>query len=181
MIIPPESQEKSTIVKPPPHDEGTSFPDQVRLILIFDPTVSSFTHSIYLYTLPQSPPPYSPPQGSSTKPLPPLNLPPDLAPTNYIHIKERNNSVKQRILLDLSLPRPPASTLPVPAVGQDEYTQHLLLDSHNGAVSGEVWLLSANREDTASHEVRKSTRERVHLYFGSHNGSVKAQVVRGLG
>jgi hypothetical protein len=78
----------------------------------------------------------------------------------------------------LSVPRPPASTLAVP-VGED--SPHLILDSHNGAVSGEVWLLSANRGDAASQEGRKPTRERVHLHFRSHNGGVKALVVRGLG
>jgi hypothetical protein len=126
----------------------------------------------------QSPPPYSPlPPGPSAKPSPPPNLPPELAPTNYVHVKERDSSVKQKILLDLSVPRPRASTLPVP---QGDDTPHLILDSHNGAVHGEVWLLSANREDTASHEERKPARERVRLHFRSHNGAVKALVVRGL-
>lgn len=111
-------------------------------------------------------------------PPPPPNLPPELAPTNYIHVKEKDNSVKRKILLDLSVPRPPASTLAVP-VGED--SPHLVLESHNGAVSGEVWLLSANREDATSQEDRKPTRERVRLHFRSHNGAVKAQVVRGLG
>ena len=60
------------------------------------------------------------------------------------------------------------------AKGED--IPHLNLDSHNGTISGEVWLLSANREDTAS----KPTQERVHLRFHSHNGSVKALVVRGV-
>jgi len=113
-------------------------------------------------------------------PPPPPNLPPELAPTNYFHLKERDNSVKRKILLDLSVPRPPASTVPVPV---DEDSPNLILDSHNGAVHGEVWLL-ANREDAASHEGHedhKSTRKRVHLHFRSHNGAVKAQVVRGLG
>jgi hypothetical protein len=65
-------------------------------------------------------------------------------------------------------------------VPQGEDTPHLILDSHNGAVHGEVWLLSANREDTGSDENRKPARERVHLHFRSHNGAVKALVVRGL-
>lgn len=69
----------------------------------------------------------------------------------------------------------------VPAGAQGEDTPHLILDSHNGAVCGEVWLLSANREDAASLEDRKpKRRERVHLHFRSHNGSVKALVVRGV-
>ena len=62
----------------------------------------------------------------------------------------------------------------------DEDSSHLILDSYNGAVNGEVWLLSANREDAAAHEDNKSQRERVHLHFRSHNGAVRAQVVRGL-
>jgi hypothetical protein len=105
---------------------------------------------------------------------PPLpNLPPELAPTNYFHVKERDHTVKQKILLDLSIPRPHASTVAAPV---DEDSPHLILDSHNGGVQGEVWLLSANREDAASHEDSKSSRERVHLHFRSHNGAVKAQV-----
>ena len=138
-------------------------------------------HSILSLTLfAQSPPPYSAlPEGSSAKPQPRQNLPPDLAPTNYLHVKERDNSVKRKILLDLSVPRPPATSLAVAAEAQqDEDTPNLILDSHNGAVSGEVWLLNANREDAASHEDPKPKRERVHLHFRSHNGSVKALVVR---
>ena len=100
------------------------------------------------------------------------DLPPDLAPSNYIHRKEKNNSVKQKILLDLSVPRPPASALPEGAQGED--TPHLVLDSHNGSVFGEVWVLRAKREDAAD----SKPVERVHLHFRSHNGAIKALVVR---
>jgi hypothetical protein len=128
----------------------------------------------------QSPPPYSPlPQGSSLKPTQSLNLPPDLAPTNYIHIKEKDHAVKRKILLDLNVPRPPASALPVGAQGED--TPHLMLDSHNGSVSGEIWVLRANLEDTTAPEDGKPARERAHLHLHSHNGAVKALVVRRLG
>lgn len=68
--------------------------------------------------------------------------------------------------------------MPVGTQGEDN--PHLILDSHNGSVHGEVWLLSPNREVTASHGDRKPARERVHLHFGSHNGSIKALVVRDL-
>jgi hypothetical protein len=104
-----------------------------------------------------------------------LALPPDLAPTNYIHLKEKNNTVKRKFLLDLSLPRPPASVLPEGTQGED--TPHLLLDSHNGSVFGEVWVLRANREDSTGPKSLAS-QERVHLHFRSHNGAVKALVVR---
>jgi hypothetical protein len=149
MII-TESEEKSTTLKSPSRDEAsTTLPDQ-------------------------SPPPYTPlPQGSSMEP-PSLNVPPDLASSNYIHIKEKNNSVKRKILLDLNVPRPPASALPAGAQGED--TPHLILDSYNGAVFGEVWVLRANREDTASHGDHKPSRDRAHLHFLSHNGAVKALV-----
>lgn len=110
-----------------------------------------------------------------------MDLPPDLAPTNYIHLKEKNSAVKRKFLLDLSVPRPPASALPEGTQGED--SPNLLLDSHNGSVFGEVWVLRANREDTqdtTAHEGSKPVpaRERVRLYFHSHNGSVKAIVVR---
>jgi hypothetical protein len=87
--------------------------------------------------------------------------------------------VKRKILLDLNIPRAPASALPLGAQGED--TPHLLLDSHNGSVSGEVWVLRANPEDsTTAPEDRKPAQERSHLHFHSHNGAVKAQVVRRL-
>jgi hypothetical protein len=82
--------------------------------------------------------------------------------------------VKRKILLDLSLPRPPASALPVPS--QDEDIRHLTLDSYNGSVSGEVWVLHPNSMEGSA--VAQGGPERVHLHFHSHNGSVKAQVVR---
>jgi hypothetical protein len=49
---------------------------------------------------------------------------------------------------------------------------NLILDSHNGAVSGEVWLYRSDG-DTA-----RSMKERVRLEFRSHNGSIRALVVR---
>jgi hypothetical protein len=111
-------------------------------------------------------------------PTPPLNLPPDLAPTNYVHIKEKNNSVKQKILLDLNVPRPPESALP--AGTQISDMPQLSLDAHNGSVHGEVWVLRARPQDSpAQGDNLKS--ERVHMHFGSRNGSVRALVVRTLG
>ena len=112
-------------------------------------------------------------------PTPQISEPPlDLAPTNYIHLKEQNNTVNRKILLDLSVPRPPASVLPEGTQGED--TPHLLLESHNGSVFGEVWVLRANREDTTTHEGHKlpAARERVHLQFRSYYGTAIALVVR---
>ena len=108
-----------------------------------------------------------------------LALPPDLAPTNYIHLKEKHHSLKRKILLDLSVPRPPASALPEGAQ-DDEDTPHLLLDSQHGSVFGEVWVLRATREDTTNDQGHEppAARERVHLHFHSHYSSVKALVVR---
>jgi len=101
------------------------------------------------------------------EPAKPLNVPVGLPPGNYIHIKEKNGSVKEKILLDLSFPPPPPSVLPPAAQGED--IPNLRLESHNGSVSGEVWVLRAKEVGTG---------ERVHLYLRSHNGSVKADVVR---
>jgi len=84
--------------------------------------------------------------------------------------------VKRKILLDLNLPRPPASALPVPPEGED--IPHLTLDSHNGAVSGEVWVLRADSQGSAAQGDTKPARERVCLTFHSHNGAVRAIVVR---
>ncbi|KAI9508237.1 hypothetical protein F5148DRAFT_1284258 [Russula earlei] len=129
----------------------------------------------------QSPPPYSPPlQGSSKDPTPsPLfNLSPDLAPANYIHVKERNNNVKRKVLLDLDIPRPPASALPPEVQGED--IPHLLLDSQNGTVSGEIWVVCATKRSddpaTAGRAHKPAARERVRLHLHARNGTVNARV-----
>jgi len=82
--------------------------------------------------------------------------------------------VKRKILLDLNLPRPPASALPVPPEGED--IPHLTLDSHNGAVSGEVWVLRADSQGIAAQGDTKPSCERVCLNFHSHNGAVRTIV-----
>ena len=82
--------------------------------------------------------------------------------------------MKQKILLDLNLPRPPASALPSP---QEEDVPHLTLGSHNGSVSGEVWVLRADPQGSGSQGDTKPARERARLNFHSHNGSVRATVV----
>ncbi|KAH8993601.1 hypothetical protein EDB86DRAFT_2805533, partial [Lactarius hatsudake] len=123
------------------------------------------------------PPPYAPPQdspqGSSLQvaTLPRSGLPPNLPPTNYLHVKEKNNAIKTKILLDLSMPPPQASALPTGI--HDPDMSHLLLDSHNGAVSGEVWVHRPNLGDTSSGR-NKDKRERARLAFHSHNGAIKA-------
>ncbi|KAI0249761.1 hypothetical protein BJV78DRAFT_639611 [Lactifluus subvellereus] len=148
MII-PDSEVKSP-VKAPHADEQMPLPDQ-------------------------SPPPYSPsPQDSSVNPTQPSRLPPDLSPTNYLHIKEKNGSVKQKVLLDLNVPRPPASALP--AGIRDSEIPNLNLDSHNGSVSGEVWVLRAAKSQDPPAQRDNHTSERAHMHFGSHNGAVKALV-----
>ena len=84
--------------------------------------------------------------------------------------------MKQKVLLDLNIPRPPAFALPVVPQGED--IPHLTLDSHNGSVSGEVWVLREDSQGSAAQGDTKPARERVRLNFYSHNGSVRAIVVR---
>lgn len=54
---------------------------------------------------------------------------------------------------------------------------NLILDSHNGAVSGEVWVLRSDLGDAAACRT-KGKKERARLEFLSHNGAIKALVVR---
>ena len=124
----------------------------------------------------QNPPPYSPGSGSSLQ-VAVASLPgpsPDLPPTNYLHVREKNNAVKQKVFLDLSIPPPQTHALSTGTQGSD--ISNLILDSHNGAVSGEVWVLRSDAGDSASQR-SKGTRDRVRLEFLSHNGSTKALVV----
>jgi len=109
------------------------------------------------------------------QPAKPLNVPVGLPPGNHICIKEKNGGVKEKVLLDLSLPPPPASALPPGARGED--IPHLTLESRNGSVSGEVWVLHAKQVGAATAPgVPKPARERVRLRFCSINGSLKANV-----
>ncbi|KAI0264638.1 hypothetical protein BC834DRAFT_247513 [Gloeopeniophorella convolvens] len=122
----------------------------------------------------QSPPPYSPPApGSSIQVPPPQNTPPDLAPTNYAHVREKNSALKQQYIIDMGLPPPPASALPS---GTDvSVLANLLMESHNGSVGGEAWVLYAKREHHA-HSESRTPSNRARLRFLSHNGSTKATV-----
>ena len=54
---------------------------------------------------------------------------------------------------------------------------NLILDSHNGAISGEVWVHRSDPRETAARR-NKGMKERVRLEFRSHNGAIKALVVR---
>jgi len=124
----------------------------------------------------ENPPPYSPlPRGSGSN-LQVATLsrpPPELPPTNYLHVREKNGGVKKKVLLDLSIPPPQTSALPTGTQGPE--MSNLILDSHNGAVSGDIWVL---RSDAGDGVLRKSygKRDRVRLEFLSHNGAIKALV-----
>jgi hypothetical protein len=152
--------DEKALVKSPYRDEELLSPDQVRH------SRNSHPHKLLItYRAAQSPPPYSSPspQGSSPELTQSLNPPPDLVPINYLHVNEGNNTAKRKIILDLSIPRPPA-------VCQAKDTPHLMLGSQNGSVSWEVWVLRTNPKGSA--------RERARLHFHTHNGNAKALVVR---
>jgi len=124
----------------------------------------------------EDPPPYSlEPWGSGsslqveTHPSPALDLP----PMNYIHVRDHDNAVTKKVLLDLSIPPPQTSALPTGKQGSD--MSNLILDSHDNAVDGEVWVLRSDaRDSTAQRSL--GMRDRVRLEFLSHNESVKALV-----
>lgn len=82
--------------------------------------------------------------------------------------------MKQKVLLDLSIP--PLQTSALPTEAQGSQMSNLILDSHNGAVSGEVWVLRSDAGDSAVRR-SKGLRDRVRLEFLSHNGAIKALVV----
>jgi len=123
----------------------------------------------------ENPPPYSPLPGGSGSSLQVATLPrpPDLPPTNYLHVRARDSAVKKKVLLDLSIPPPQTSALPTGTQGSE--MSNLILDSHNGAVSGDVWVLRSDAGDSATRR-SKGMRDRVRLEFLSHNGAIKALV-----
>jgi hypothetical protein len=118
----------------------------------------------------ENPPPYSP-QSSSSQVVTLSRPPPELPPTNYLHIKEKNNSIKQKICLDLSIPLSQASALPGSGTDVSEMP-NLVLDSHNGSVIAEVWV---HRSDPVENGI-KDPSKRARLDFRSENGTVKALV-----
>jgi len=97
---------------------------------------------------------------------------------NYLHINDHNSNARRKFVLDLNIPRPPTSALLAAIQGKNIH--HLKLGSHNGSVSGEVWVLRANPFGPAeAHgDNSKLVRERARLHFQTHNGTVKAVMVR---
>jgi hypothetical protein len=122
----------------------------------------------------QDPPPYSLLAGGSGSSLQVSTLPrlpPDLPPTNYLHVRDHDNAVKQKVLLDLSIPPTQTYALSTGTKGSD--ISNLILDSHDSPVSGEVWVLRSDAGDSAA----RRSKDRVRLEFLSHNSAVKAVVV----
>ncbi|KAI0053151.1 hypothetical protein FA95DRAFT_935105 [Auriscalpium vulgare] len=111
------------------------------------------------------------PQTPSTSSHPPASssVPADLSPANFLHIHEQNGSVRGRYLLDLRLPRPPAGFLP-----EGPSAENIKLESNNGAVTAEVWVVGSEARAHACDY--KTGPARARLTFFSRNGAVRAKV-----
>lgn len=96
---------------------------------------------------------------------------PNVPPTNFLIIKRDNNSIRESIIIDPSLPilDPDAELKP------EEERKNLFVESKNGSVNMDVWLVDGMGTEAGSSE---GGSKRTVVDIGSKNGSVTVLLVR---
>jgi hypothetical protein len=95
-------------------------------------------------------------------------------PTNYLYLFNEYNSIKGEYVIDPFM-NIPASLLPPLSPEESEADRkHLRLNSRNGSLNANIWLLSAR--DAQPSDSKTSTK-RTMLDLVSDHGSVTARVV----
>ncbi|KAJ2912970.1 hypothetical protein MD484_g7433, partial [Candolleomyces efflorescens] len=111
-----------------------------------------------------APPPYSPPEGSSSLLGPSDPLP---KPTNFVSLFKLNGSVKGKWVINPTIPLPAPFLQPVDPSQADHIRKNLYLKSHNGAISADV-----NLVPTVSDEAPRTEQSQyVVLEAETFNGS----------
>jgi len=107
---------------------------------------------------------------SSTQ-SPSRNLP-DIKPSNFVYLSRANSSVKGTWVIDPSLSIP-SSFLPPLVSGETEETRkNIFLESKNGVVDGEIFILPTSTDSLSA----MLHRQRVLVRGSSRNGSVTTKI-----
>lgn len=94
-------------------------------------------------------------------------------PTNYLHLFNKNNSVKGEYVIDPGMIIPTSLLPPLSPEESEADRKNLSLHSTNGSVNGEIWLLGTQGAEPID---SKKPTKRTTLDIGSDNGSVTARV-----
>lgn len=154
-----------------------------------------------MQTLADTPPPYAqmpvpspatPVPSASTPPAPRAphqqqelyRPPPNQQAQNHVFIQQQNTGIKGTYVIDTHLFVPPDLVDPGLDARGDAVKDgdaavlgvpNLKLDSYNGSVTADVWLL---HENAASSPLPEAKDDRAILDLKSYNGSVTAKIVR---
>ncbi|KDR72705.1 hypothetical protein GALMADRAFT_252910 [Galerina marginata CBS 339.88] len=122
------------------------------------------------------PPLYSPSDSqvasSSTRPET-RNLP-DIKPSNFVYLSRVNSSVKGTWVLDPSLAIPSAFLPPLAAGETEETRSNLSLDSKNGVINGEIYILPPSNQYLALSN--RNRKQCVTIRARSWNGGVTTKI-----
>jgi len=110
--------------------------------------------------------------GSSTV----INIP-NIKPSNFIRVSQANSAVRGAWLIDPAVSIPPSFLPPLDReTGETEETRrNLVLNSRNGTVDGEIYILPTS--ETQKERLRAGNRTKIHVNATSTNGGVTAKLV----
>jgi hypothetical protein len=126
------------------------------------------------------PPPYSQLSGApvasssspNAHPAPAVDSPsslPPVKPSNFLTQSRLNSSIRGQYVVDPLLPIPPAVLAELP---EGEVRRNLSLETKNGAINAEIWVVNKPREDSPGKQSRTT------LNVSAWNGSVTVKMVR---
>ncbi|KAF8957386.1 hypothetical protein BDZ97DRAFT_1846538 [Flammula alnicola] len=97
---------------------------------------------------------------------------PDIKPSNFIHLSRPNSSVKGTWLIEPTLNIPSAFLPPLPSGETDETRKNIFLESRNGSVDADIFVVPTSTEALA----RIKHHKRVYIHTTSRNGSVTTKI-----
>ncbi|KAF9558565.1 hypothetical protein CPC08DRAFT_638884 [Agrocybe pediades] len=135
-------------------------------------------------------PPLSPTKPASSARHPPTRRPsdpssststgtgtglPNLKASNFLHVSQVNSLVKGSWIIDPTITIPPSFLRPLDiGSGETEETRKsLVLESQNGAVDGDIYIMPTSEADRD--KLRAEGRRKIYLYATSRNGNVSAR------
>ncbi|KIJ63813.1 hypothetical protein HYDPIDRAFT_133689 [Hydnomerulius pinastri MD-312] len=108
--------------------------------------------------------------GSSTTPVN-MVAPPEVKPTNFFSLIQRDSSIKGTYVIDPHLQLPTSLLLPLQAGETEEERKNLYLHTRDGYIDADVWLVGRKANEKSPLNKKRTT-----LSVSSNDGSVTAKV-----